>query len=44
MEERARKCGGGFELEAREGDGTRLVWWAPVDTAEGRGREEGTPA
>lgn len=44
MQERARKCGGELELEAREGDGTRLVWWAPVDTAEGQGREEGTPA
>ncbi|QUW95381.1 Oxygen sensor histidine kinase response regulator DevS/DosS [Streptomyces sp. V17-9] len=44
MEERARTCGGELELEAWEGDGTRLVWWAPVDTAEGQGREEGTPA
>ncbi|MER6163153.1 sensor histidine kinase [Streptomyces violaceorubidus] len=44
MEERARKCGGELELEAREGDGTRLVWWAPVDTVERGMREEGTSA
>ncbi|MFI7317011.1 GAF domain-containing protein [Streptomyces venezuelae] len=41
MRERARKLGGGMELENPGGNGTRLVWHAPL--GQSSDTEEGTP-